>query len=496
MTLVDLADRRLGGMVLSASDEWFAAKEHLLDAHPAAFDPHRYTTRGKLMDGWETRRHSPTGDDWAIVRLGAPGVVREIVVDTTHFKGNAPQRCALDGYVSSSPLLDDARGVEWMRLLAWSELEADHCNVFAVGTGPRVTHVRLRIAPDGGVARLRLLGEVVQDLRAIADAGGRLDVAAAVNGGAIDEASEEFFSPAANLLQPGDARDMGDGWETRRRRYDGHDWVVVRLASSTAVERIEIDTTHFLGNHPRSCAIDVSGRSQAHGGQLTITDDMWDEVIAATPLGPHARHRFDVDQPRTATHVRLRIMPDGGVARLRVFGRVTDDGWRRSGVRWLDAATDARARALLAHCCGSSRWVDGMVARRPFGRFDDLVATADEMWWGLEPEDWREAFAAHPRIGDRSGPEHTRREQSGTAGADPEVLDALAEGNRRYEQRFGHVFLIDAAGRSASAMLDELHTRLDNEPHDEREVAAEQQRRIIRRRLDAMMRPDGRTDDG
>jgi allantoicase len=492
MTLVDLADRRLGGIVLSASDEWFAAKEHLLDAHPAVFDPHSYTTRGKLMDGWETRRHSPTGDDWAIVRLGAPGVVREIVVDTTHFKGNAPERCALDGYVSPTPLLDDARRVDWMPLLAWSKLEPDHRNVFAVDAGPRVTHVRLRIAPDGGVARLRLLGEVVPDLRVVADAGGRLDAAAAVNGGAIDEASEEFFSPAANLLQPGDARDMGDGWETRRRRDTGHDWVVVRLATPTAVERIGIDTTHFLGNHPRSCAIDVSERNPGHGGQLTITDDAWDEVIAPSPLGPHARHRFDLVQPRTATLVRLRIMPDGGVARLRVFGRVTDDGWRRAGVRWLDTATDSRARDLLTHCCGSSRWVDGMLARRPFDRFDVLVATADEIWWGLDPGDWREAFAAHPRIGDRSGPQHTRREQSGTAGADPAVLDALAEGNRRYEQRFDHVFLVDAAGRSADDMLDELQARIDNEPDAELEVAAEQQRRITRRRLDAMMRPDRR----
>jgi OHCU decarboxylase len=133
-----------------------------------------------------------------------------------------------------------------------------------------------------------------------------------------------------------------------------------------------------------------------------------------------------------------------------------------------------------------------MLARRPFHRFDDLVGTADEIWWRLEPDDWREAFAAHPRIGDRSGPEHTRREQSGTAGADPEVLDALAEGNRRYEQRFDHVFLVDAAGRSADDMLDELQARIDNEPDAELEVAAEQQRRITRRRLDAMMRPDRR----
>jgi OHCU decarboxylase len=161
-------------------------------------------------------------------------------------------------------------------------------------------------------------------------------------------------------------------------------------------------------------------------------------------------------------------------------------------VRWLDAGTTDSTRQDLIRCCASSRWVERRVARRPFGGFDEMCATADEVWWSLDPDDWREAFAAHPRIGDRTGAAHTRREQSGTAGADPEVLEALAEGNRAYEQRFDHVFLIDASGRSAGEMLAELQERLDNDPGSELEMAAEQQRRIMRRRLDAMTRPDGR----
>ncbi len=488
-TLIDLADRRLGGLVLTASDEWFAAKERLLDPEPPVFDADCYSTRGKVMDGWETRRHSPTGDDWAIIRLGAPGVVRRAIVDTTHFRGNAPERCALGGYAADDPLLDDARAVEWIPLLGWSDLRPDDRNVFDLDDGPRMTHVRLQIAPDGGVARIRLLGDVVTDLRATADRHGSLDLASALHGGVVEAASEQFFSPAQQLLQVGDARDMGDGWETRRRRDGGHDWVVVRLTTTALVDRVEIDTTHFLGNHPQSCAVDACRRPAIDGDQLEITDDAWHEVVARTPLGPHARHVFDVDDPRPATHVRLRIHPDGGVARLRVVGRVTDDGWRRAGVRWLDAATRPAARAALTRCCGSTRWVDRMLASRPFGTFDRLGATADQLWEQMEPDDWREAFAAHPRIGDRSGPEHTRREQSGTAGADPEVLAALAEGNRRYERRFDHVFLIDAAGRSAAEMLGALQERLGNDPDTEAAVAAEQQRRITQRRLEAMMRP-------
>jgi allantoicase len=491
-TWIDLADRRLGGLVLAASDEWFAPKEHLLDTHPPVFDPHSYTTRGKLMDGWETRRHSPTGDDWAIVRLGAPGVVRRVIVDTTHFRGNAPARCALDGYAADVPALDDARAVTWTPLTPWTDLRADHVNDVDVPPGARVTHVRLRIAPDGGVARLRVLGGPVTDLRRAADRHGALDLASVVHGGVVEAVSEQFFAPAQQILQIGDARDMGDGWETRRRRDDGHDWVVVRLATTGLLDRIEIDTTHYLGNHPESCAVDTCHRPAGGDGQLTITDGDWHEVVPTSTLGPHARHAFDVDDARPATHLRLRIHPDGGIARLRAYGRITDDGWRRAGVRWLDTATDAQAGDALTRCCASARWVDRMTAHRPFGGFDAMCAAADEVWWRLEPDDWLEAFAAHPRIGDRTGPAHTRREQAGTAGADPGVLEALAEGNRSYEQRFGHVFLIDASGRSAADMLAELHRRLTNDPDAELEVAAEQQRRITRRRLDAMTRPERR----
>ena len=496
-TLVDLADRRLGGLVLSASDEWFAPKERLLDPEPPTFDPRAYTTRGKLMDGWETRRHSPTGDDWAIIRLGAPGVVRRVVVDTTHFTGNAPERVALGGHHASDRLLDDARAVDWIPLLDWSALRPDHHNTFALDPGPRVTHVRLQIAPDGGVARLRLPGEVVTDLRVVADRHDGLDLAAAAHGGGIEAASEEFFAPAANLLQIGDARDTGDGWETRRRRDGGHEWVVVRLATTGLVERVEVDTTHFIGNHPRACAVDACDRPAGRHQQLTIDDARargdWREIVSTTPLGPHARHVLDIAEPSSATHVRLRITPDGGVARLRVRGRITTAGWRRAGVRWLDTSTAPAARAQLRHCCGSTQWVEQMLAMRPFATFDRLRAAAEDVWLALVPDDWREAFAAHPRIGDRTGPTDTRREQAGTAGADPEVLEALAAGNQRYEQRFGRVFLIDAAGLSAEQMLAALHDRLDNADDIELAVAAEQQRRITQRRLDQMMRPD-RTD--
>ena len=485
--LTDLAARRLGGMVLAASDEWFGPKEHLLDPADPIFDPTAYATRGKVMDGWETRRHAPTGRDWAIIRLGAPGVIRQTLIDTTHFRGNAPQRCALYGTVADALASSGAlASADWTALLPPTPVDSNERNWLAVDHPRRVTHVRLEILPDGGVARLRLFGDVVADLRVEADRHDSLDLASALHGGQVVAVSEDFFGPGHNLIMVGDARDMSDGWETRRRRDDGSDWAIVRLGTTGLIDRVEVHTTHFLGNFPTFCAVEGC---DAESRGVPPDDARWHHVVARTPLGPHARHVFNVDDPRPASHLRLRIFPDGGVARLRAYGRITDEGWRRAGVRWLDAASDADAQSMLRHCCASSRWVAGMLARRPFGSFAELAAAAGEEWSAIEVDDQLEAFAAHPRIGDRSGPRHTQREQSGTTVADAETLNALTQGNHEYEERFGHVFLINATGRSADDMLTSLRERLRNDPASEIEVAAEQQRQITRLRLDTMMRP-------
>jgi allantoicase len=486
--LPDLAARRLGGMVLAANDEFFAAKENLLDPRPAVYDPERYTDRGKEMDGWETRRRREAGDDWCLVRLGVPGVVREVVVDTSFFRGNYPDACTIDacaveGHPGAAQLLDD--GTAWFPLLPRSPLQGDHQHVFDVDVAQRATHVRLWIHPDGGVARLRIRGEPLVDLRGIAGADHRLDLAAFTSGGRALAASDLFFSSPNNLLMVGDARDMADGWETRRRRGAGHDWVVVRLATQGVVERVEVDTTNFKGNHPDSCRVETA---DVPAGAVPADGD-WTEVVPSAQLAPHARHVFRTGRALPATHLRLSIHPDGGVARLRAYGRITDDGWRHAGVRWLDAQTTEAAVADLLACCGSSAWATGVAARRPFATFAALTEAADAVWRGLGPDDWRQAFSAHPRIGERTGSPWSQREQAGTAAADPGILEALAEGNRAYEDRFGHVFLICATGKTAEQMLSALHERLGNDPDTELRVAAEEQHRITRLRLDALVRP-------
>ena len=322
--LPDLAGERFGGAVLAANDEFFAPKEALVKPGAPEWREGLYTERGKWMDGWETRRRRSPGHDWAVVRLGLPGVVRGVVIDTSFFTGNYPERAsldavALDGTPSAAWLAGDE--VPWAPLLPEVELQGNAANPFAVdGGGRRVTHLRLNIFPDGGVARLRVHGEVVPDARLFRP-GREVDLAAIEHGGAVIACSDMHYGDPQRLVYPGRSTHMGDGWETRRRRGPGHDWTIVRLARRGAVERVELDTDHYKGNAPGRCMLEwcdarADGAFDADGAE-------WRVLVPETPLEPHARHRFDRLGAPSATHVRLNIYPDGGVARLRLFGRIT-----------------------------------------------------------------------------------------------------------------------------------------------------------------------------
>jgi allantoicase len=497
--LVDLAAKRLGGMVLAASDEFFAPKEQLLEPAAAVFEPGRYTDCGKWMDGWETRRRRGPGHDWALIRMGLPGLVRTVVVDTAHFRGNHPASCSVEGLAtdpdaSLSALTSEAAG--WVELVPRMPLEPSREHRFSVPAPLRVTHLRLRIYPDGGVARLRALGQPLPDLRHLAGAGGRLDLAATANGAEVVACSDMTFGSVRNMLLPGDAVDMGDGWETRRRRGPGHDWAVVRLAAEGMIERVEIGTTHYKGNFPDRCQLEACNDPDAGFGDPGEPAGGWWTVVPSSPMHPHRQHVFAAPAGggREATHVRLSIHPDGGISRLRVFGQVGGRGWERWGVRWLNSLPAAQVTDELLACCGSRSWAAGMAAARPFADTTTLAATADRIWDALAPDDWLEAFAAHPRIGERREPSSdgeawSSAEQAGVGEAGAGVRAALAEGNREYERRFGHVFLISASGRKAEEMLVALHQRLDNDPEAELGVAAAEQRAITRLRLGKLLRP-------
>lgn len=330
LALPDLAARPAGGAVVWANDDLFAERENLINPKSAEFRPATFGHKGQIYDGWETRRRRGTGPgdcDRAIVRLGAPAIVRGVVVDTAWFTGNYPpqisiEAASVDGYPSAEDL---AHQTDWTTIVERSSVNGDTRNPFKVESSHRWTHVRLSIYPDGGVARLRVHGEGMLDPR-LAD-GMPLDLGALENGARVAACSNMFYSSPNNLLLPGTARTMGDGWETSRRRDEGNDWVQVRLASQGVLTAVELDTSYFVGNAPGAARL--MGRDDAGD---------WFELLATTPLQPDTRHRFLLSTERPVTDARLDIYPDGGMARLRLFGRLTAEGLRRVQERWAASA--------------------------------------------------------------------------------------------------------------------------------------------------------------
>jgi allantoicase len=327
--LVDLASERLGGAVVAANDEFFAPKERLIMAGAAVWRDGEYTERGKWMDGWETRRRREVGDDsfdWCAIRLGARGIVHGVDVDTSFFKGNYPAAFALDVCdLPGLPTPEELSRATWREVLRRTSLTGDSHNLVAVDEAPAATHLRLRIFPDGGVARMRAYGEVVADWARLRQRGD-VDLAAAEHGGAVVACSDMFFGSRHNLIMPGDATHMGDGWETRRRRGPGHDWTVIRLGAKGTIRRVDVDTRHFKGNAPGACSLDASAADEALVlGHAGAQGGPWTELLPRMTLQPHARHAFEeaLRAIGDVTHVRFNIFPDGGVGRLRLFGRPT-----------------------------------------------------------------------------------------------------------------------------------------------------------------------------
>ena len=331
----NLADRQLGAGVIAANDEFFAQRENLLLPGRAEFDPEHFGHKGKIMDGWETRRRRgasaehpwPTAEDhdWALVRLGAPGVVRGIVIDTAHFRGNYPQAVSVEGTsVPGSPSPEEllADDVKWTTLVPRTAVGGHAANGFVVDVEQRITHLRVNQHPDGGIARLRVYGEVVPDPRWLSVLG-TFDVVALENGGQVEDASNLFYSPATNTIQPGRSRKMDDGWETRRRRDQGHDWIRYQLVARSEIRAVEIDTAYLKGNSAGWASVSVRDGA----------DGEWVEVLPRTRLQPDTNHRFVLDSPAVGTHARVDIFPDGGISRLRLFGSLTEEGAGRLAVR-------------------------------------------------------------------------------------------------------------------------------------------------------------------
>jgi allantoicase len=360
-TLPDLVSQALGGSVVAANDEFFAARDNLVSAHPPSFTPRTFGAKGQVYDGWETRRRREPGFDHAIVRLGAPGVVRGVVVDTAFFTGNYPphasvEGCGVEGYPSPAELA----GADWFPLVPRSPLHGDTRNPFTVDDPRRVTHVRLCIYPDGGVSRLRVHGEPLPDPRYLPP--GLVDLAAVEHGGRVVGCSDMHYGAPGNLILPGLARVMGEGWETARRRDDGNDWVLVRLAVPGRIRLADLDTSHFKGNAPGAAAL--------HGDSSV-------PLLPRTRLQPDTRHRFRIADAPPASHVRLDIYPDGGMARLRLYGEIDPAERDALALRWFNALPASQA---LAACGLPPDAAQALVSARPLT--DPTALPASLRWPG------------------------------------------------------------------------------------------------------------------
>ena len=314
----NLASARLGARAIEASDEFFAEKGRMLRDTAPVFIADKYDDNGKWMDGWETRRRRTPGHDYCIVRLATRGILHGLDIDTAHFTGNYPQAASVDIRAS-----DDGSGAEWREIVPRMELSGDRHHYVALDRAGPAACLRLNIFPDGGVARLRVFGEPDYDWSAVSP-NSLIELSAFAHGGRIVAYNDSHYGSPWSILTPGRGVNMGDGWETRRRRTPGHDWIVVALGAAGVVERVEVDTAHFKGNYPESCSIQAGPMRADPGGDWDRETRDWPVLLERVKLKPDALHVFEranLNPLGPIDAARLNIHPDGGISRLRLFGK-------------------------------------------------------------------------------------------------------------------------------------------------------------------------------
>ncbi|ENU81817.1 allantoicase [Acinetobacter sp. ANC 3789] len=317
--LTNLADARIGAKIIDCSDEFFAEAKRMLNADAPIFVEDKFDDHGKWMDGWETRRKRYAGYDWCIVKLGVAGKIYGLDIDTTFFTGNYPASAALEACYAPDDQLDQAK---WHSLLPNSILGSSQHHFFDIASDQVFTHIRLNIFPDGGVARLRIYGEVQIQLQ---DNNQTLDLLALENGGRVISYSDAHYGHPHNLINPGRGVNMGDGWETKRRRAPGFDWCVLALGQAGLIEKIEIDTAHFKGNFPAQVSIQAVYVQDATDPQLIPQSMFWPFLLEAQDMQMDHVHSYihEVLAHEKISHIRVNMIPDGGISRIRLWGKVT-----------------------------------------------------------------------------------------------------------------------------------------------------------------------------
>ncbi len=317
--LTNLASPKIGTKIIGVSDDFFGAASRMLDDKEPVFIEDKYDEHGKWMDGWESKRRRDGGNDWAIIELGSPGIISEVDIDTSFFTGNFPPFASIEGLYSDKKPTKDSN---WFEILSKSSLKGDSSNKFKIQSKTKINYIKLQIFPDGGVARLRLFGEVKLNW----DSNNKndlIELSSLKLGGTIVAFNNAHYGDVSALLSDGRGKTMGDGWETRRRREPGHDWIIIKLATEGLIKKIEIDTAHFKGNYPDQASVQVSNFDEGKNLEEIINNSQnWSYILNKTKLQADNIHNYEIDNKSTEgiTYVRLNIYPDGGVSRLRVFG--------------------------------------------------------------------------------------------------------------------------------------------------------------------------------
>ncbi|KRP06018.1 MAG: allantoicase [Pelagibacteraceae bacterium BACL20 MAG-120920-bin64] len=317
--LIDLAQPRLGSKVIFKTDDFFASANRIINPSPAVFKEGLFDKNGKWMDGWESRRKRTSGHDFLIIKLGKSGSINKVDVDTSHFNGNQPSMISLEGCYSKSKNIKD---LKWKTLIGKKKTKANSHHMFKSSSKSIFTHIKLNIFPDGGVARLRLYGSISKENNKFGNK--TINLASLLNGASVIACNNEHFGKAENILAPGKAKNMGDGWETRRRRDKGFDWLILNPINGKKINKIEISTHHFKGNFPSHCSLQAAFVPNKKSSSSIIKNSVkWKFLLNKVNLSANKTHKFKniLMKNDKINFIKINIFPDGGISRFKIFGK-------------------------------------------------------------------------------------------------------------------------------------------------------------------------------
>ena len=316
--LIDLAQPRLGTKVLFKTDDFFASANRIISPMDPIFKTGVFDTHGKWMDGWESRRKRTEGHDYIILKLGKPGKIKKVDVDTSHFNGNQPAMVSIEGANSSSHKINH---LKWQTLLSKKKTKANSHHYFTVNSKKVFTHIKFNIFPDGGVARLKLYGSIAKSEKL---KNKKLNLASLLDGASVIACNNEHFGKAENILAPGKAKNMGDGWETRRRRGKGFDWLILNSLNGKEINKIEISTHHFKGNFPSYCSLQAAFLPTSKNSKQIVNSSVkWKYLLKDAKLSANKTHIFknNLMKKDKINFIKINIFPDGGISRFRIYGK-------------------------------------------------------------------------------------------------------------------------------------------------------------------------------